>query len=224
MARALPKAIKKRAQLKAGEKGVYWARAKRRKGYSKITGEMRELLMTAFYDHPMVIVSPNAKDTLLVRDAAGEKQEVRKVLTQVGLGTIFSDIVRENPMLKGKVGERSFRYIVSSTGRVRRFKESHKQMCGCTECVGMHWMHRSLQAKRTQMLKRAEQQQQQQGRRARALQQARGLGSPLWHDKPAKAIAEGACPRWNAHAVPHWDCQTLQCKDFKPYPVPKEEP
>ena len=35
---------------------------------------------------------------------------IRKVLTQVGLGTIFSDIVRENPVLKGKVGERSFRY------------------------------------------------------------------------------------------------------------------
>ena len=37
-----------------------------------------------------------------------------KVLTQVGLGTIFSDIVRDNPEIKGKVGERAFRYIISN--------------------------------------------------------------------------------------------------------------
>ena len=34
---ALPKAIKKRAQLTKGEKGIFWARALKRKGYSKIT-------------------------------------------------------------------------------------------------------------------------------------------------------------------------------------------
>ena len=42
-----------------------------------------------------------------------------KVLAQVGLGTIFSDIVRDNRTIKGKVGERVFRYIVSSLGCVR---------------------------------------------------------------------------------------------------------
>jgi hypothetical protein len=221
LGRALPNAIKKRAQLTAGEKGIFWSRALKRKGYSKITPELRELLLTAFYDHPHVIFSPNAKDTLQVRNAEGKKEPVRKVLTQAELGTIFSDIVRENPVIKGKVGERSFRYIVSSTRRVRRFKESHKQMCGCTECVGTHSLHRSLQAKRAQMQKQA--QQRQQRGRAQVLAQARGWGSTLWHEKPSLAIAEGACPRWSAHAVPHWECQTLQCKDCKPYPVPKEE-
>ena len=221
MGRNLPKAIKKRKQLTAGEKGIFWSRALKRKGYSKITPELRELLLTAFYDHPHVIFSPNAKDTLLVRNAEGEKEPVRKVLMQAGLGTIFSDIVRENPVIKGKVGERSFRYIVSSTRRVRRFKESHKQMCGCTECVGTHSLHRSLQAKRALMQKQA--QQRQQRGRAQVQAQARGWGSTLWHEKPSLAIAEGTCPRWSAHAVPHWQCQTLQCKDCKPYPVPKEE-
>ena len=37
LGRALPKAIKKRAQLTAGEKSIFWSRALKRKGYSKIT-------------------------------------------------------------------------------------------------------------------------------------------------------------------------------------------
>ena len=140
--------IEKRRQLTANEKGVYWALAKRKKGYSTINEELRELLIAAFHDHPHVIVSPNTKDTLKVKNADGEKMLVRKVLTQVGLGTIFSDIVRDNPTIKGKVAERAFRYIVTSLGCVRRFTDSYKQMCGCTECVGLHTLHRSLQAKR----------------------------------------------------------------------------
>jgi hypothetical protein len=96
-------------QLTTGEKGVYWALAKRKKGYSTINEELRLLLVTAFSDHPQVIVSPNAKDRLQVKDADGKKVSVPKVLTQVGLGTIFSNIVRNNRTIKGKVGERVFR-------------------------------------------------------------------------------------------------------------------
>ena len=114
MGRNLPKAIKKRAQLTAGEKGIYWSRALKRNGYSKITPALRELLMSAFNNHPHVIVSPNTKDTLQVKNAEGVKEEVRKVLHQVGLGDIFSDSIKDNPEIKGTVGERSFRYIVTS--------------------------------------------------------------------------------------------------------------
>jgi len=51
----------------------------------------------------------------------------------------------------------------------------------------------------------------------------RGWGAVGWHTKPSLAIAEGTCMRWTSHAVPHWECQTLQCSDCKQYPVPKEE-
>ncbi len=63
-----------------------------------------------------MIVSPNAKDTLQVKNEDGQKIEVRKIMTQVGMGTIFSDIVRDNPTFKQRVGERAFRYIVSTLG------------------------------------------------------------------------------------------------------------
>ena len=87
--------IKKRQQLTAHEKGVYWALVKRKKGYSTINEELWSLLVVVFTNHPHVIMSPNAKDTLQVKHADGEKVSVRKVLMQVGLRTIFSDTVHD---------------------------------------------------------------------------------------------------------------------------------
>ena len=113
-------------QLTAGKKGVYWALAKQKKGYSTINKELWLLLVAAFNNHPRVIVLPNAKDTLQVKDVDGEKVSVRKVLTQVDLGTIFSDIIRDNLTIKGKVGKRAFCYIISALGCMCRFTNSYK--------------------------------------------------------------------------------------------------
>ena len=139
--------IEKRRQLTSGLTGVYWALSERKKGYSKIDEELRLLLVDAFNNHPHVIVSPNSKDTLQHKNEDGEIVLVRKVLTQVGLGSMFSNIVHKNPTIKNRVGERAFRYIISGLGCVRRFTDLHKQMCGCTECVGLQSLFRSLQAK-----------------------------------------------------------------------------
>ena len=136
--------IKKHRLLTSCEKGVYWALTKCKKGYSTIIEELRSLLVAAFNGHPHVIVSPNAKDTLQVKDADDNNVSVCKVLTQVGLGTIFSNIVRDNSTIKGKVGKRAFCYIVSSLGCVHHFTDFYKRKCGCTECVGQLTLHRSL--------------------------------------------------------------------------------
>ncbi len=184
---------KKRRQLTAGKKGVYWALAKRKKGYSTINKELWMLLVKAFNDHPHVIVSPNAKDTLQVKDADGEKVSVRKVLTQVGLGTIFSNIVRDNPTIKGKVGERAFRYIVTSLGCVRQFMDSYKRMCGCTECVGLHTLHCSLQAKRGVMHRQFAIDAQYCKRKRQAAEKARGWGNVDSEPTATSAILAGTC-------------------------------
>ncbi len=65
----------------------------------------------------------------------------------VGLGTIFLDIVRDNPTIKNKIVERAFCYIISGLGCVCQFTDLHKKMCGCTKCNGLHMLHCSLQAK-----------------------------------------------------------------------------
>jgi hypothetical protein len=68
--------IEKRRQLSAGKKGIFWALAKCKKGYSKIDDAIRSLLVTAFNDHPHVIMSPNARDTLQVKNTDGKKVAV----------------------------------------------------------------------------------------------------------------------------------------------------
>ena len=75
-----PLLIEKRRQLSAGKKGVYWAFAKCKKGYSKISKELRLLLVAAFNKHPHVIVLPNAKDTLQVKNANNDKVLACKVV------------------------------------------------------------------------------------------------------------------------------------------------
>jgi hypothetical protein len=101
--------IQKRQQLTAGERGIYWAIAKGKKGYSKINDKLKLLLLNAFNSHPHVLVSLNTKDTLQVINADGKKTLVRKKMTMVGLGMIFLDIVQNNPTIKNKVGKHAFR-------------------------------------------------------------------------------------------------------------------
>ena len=215
--------IAKRRQLTAGKKGVYWALAKHKKGYSTINKELWSLLATAFNDHPHVIVSPNAKGMLQAKDANSEKVSVCMVLTQVGLGTIFSDIIHDNPTIKGKVGEHVFRYIVKSLGCVRRFTNSYKQMCGCTKCVSLYTPHCLLQAKHGVMHHQFAIDAQYCTWKAKAAEKARGWGVIASEPTPSSAIMAGTCSQWSLHAVPHWECQTLQCTNCKEYPVPTEE-
>jgi hypothetical protein len=72
--------IKKRQQLIAGERGIYWAIAKGKKEYSKISNKLKLLLLNAFNNHPHVLVWPNTKYTLQVMNADGKKSLVRKEL------------------------------------------------------------------------------------------------------------------------------------------------
>ena len=104
----------------------------------RISDKLKRLLIVTFNDHPHVVVSPNLKDTLLLKNAEGEKvAAICKILTMVGLGTIFSGIIKENPAIKYRVSERAFCYLVSRLGCICCFTDSHKMMCGCTECVGL---------------------------------------------------------------------------------------
>jgi hypothetical protein len=96
--------IKKREQLTAGERRIYWAIAKGKKGYSKISNKLKLLLLNSFNNHPHIAVAPNTKDTLQVMNADGKKSLVRNNLTMVRLGIISLDIVQDNPTIKNKVG------------------------------------------------------------------------------------------------------------------------
>jgi hypothetical protein len=200
--------LEKHHQLTAGERGVCWASAKWKKGYSKINEDLCSLLIVAFNDHPHVIVAPNAKDTFQVKNADGEKIAVRRILMQVELGTIFLDIVRDNPTIKQKVGECTFRYIVSTLRCVRQFTDSYEAMCGCTECVSLQTLHCLLQAKHGIMHHKIAIDQQCQSMKMHAEEMAWGWGNVALHPTPSDAIRAGMCARWIDSNVPHWECQT----------------
>ncbi len=158
-----------------------------------------------------------------MKNADVKKVAVPKLLTLVGLGTIFSNIIKDNPTVKNKVGEHASRYIISGLGSIRRFTNSYKQMYGCTECVGLHTLHCLLLAKCGVMHHQFAVDAQHHTHAAQAVKKASGWAAVAWHPKPLLAITEGTCQQWSSHAVPHWECQTLQCGNCKEYPVPKEE-
>ena len=160
---------------------------------STISDELKVMLLKDFNDHPHVVVSPNTKDTLQVKNTDGETIIVRKIMTMVGLGTIFSDIVRDHQAIKTKVGERLFRYIVSSLGCIRRFTESHKMMCGCTLCIGLQTLHRSLQAKQGIMHCKISINLQRRTTKANVEVMVRGWGNVALHPTPSDAIRAGTC-------------------------------
>jgi hypothetical protein len=61
--------------LTGKEEGPLWASVKRRKGYSKISPELREELLDWIANHDNVIASPIAKDAILVlKSETGEKE------------------------------------------------------------------------------------------------------------------------------------------------------
>ena len=62
--------IEKRKLLSAEEMGIHWwALAKKKKGYTTISDELKLLLVNEFNNHPQVIVSPNSKDRLQTKNA-----------------------------------------------------------------------------------------------------------------------------------------------------------
>ncbi len=60
-------------------------------------------------------------------------------------------------------------------------------------------------------------------KKVQAKEIGRGLGNVVLHSTPLEAIRAGICAQWSAHNVPHWECQTLQCRTCTTYPVPAEE-
>ncbi len=202
--------IEKCQQLSTGKAGIFWALSKRKKGYSKIDEVTWSFLVEAFNAQPHVIVSPNARDTLQVKNVDGEKVAVPKLLMQVGLGTISSDIIKDNPTIKNKVGGRAFCYIISGLGSIRRFTNSYKQMCGCTECVGLHTLHCLLLAKCSVMHRQFAVDTQHHTREVQAAEKASRWGAVAWHPKPLLAISDGVCMLCRTGSVRHSSAATAR--------------
>jgi hypothetical protein len=239
--RLIYRASVKRKRLINQEQGVSWAVTKKRKGYSKITVEIREKLHHWIMNHPHVIDSPISNDTVLILNPdTNLKERVGKLLCEVSIRELHNDLIEEevNGGLKearGVSGEviisdSALRYLLPV--QMRPMTERHKQMCGCETCLTIRSHQRTLNSWRTKHLRHLESEAEQmdegifkRARLARCLAYRTTIlpnGVP-WHDKPKNALREIQCSPVGTIGHPKWICVLRRCENCPKYPVPFEE-
>ncbi len=122
-----------RARLKNLDESISWSTVKKKKGRSKVTEPMRRALHTWVINHPNVIDSPIARDTLLIKDPeTGQKKRTGKLLLEISVRELHNNLLE--PTVNGGLGEvlisdTALRYLLPP--QLRPMTERHKQMCGC---------------------------------------------------------------------------------------------
>ena len=78
-------ATENRNQLRMNhkEREVSWLRVKSRRGYKKVSVELRKNIYGCFLDHPHVMNSPINNDTIIIRGENNKKTRVGKLLPQI---------------------------------------------------------------------------------------------------------------------------------------------
>lgn len=248
--RKLATASKKRKLLLAndneGEKEVMWSRPlKKRKGFTKITQDVRDALCTWVKSHPNVIHSPIANDTILVPVSGQvEKQRVGKLLLEIPIRELHNMMIctqEEGGLPEARdvnnkviISDTMLRNILrSDLPQLRKITDRHKQMCGCHTCISINGFLKTLNAWRYRHL-----------RKLKALAKTFREGTVLERDatkkatefqqhfltgeqqlkfpKPKDALATIMCPAHEC-GYPHWNCVLRRCKECPTYIVHNEE-
>jgi hypothetical protein len=153
----------KRQLLTQGEKDASWSRVKPRRGFTKITPEIREKLNHWILAHPQVVQSPITSDTLLLPDReTGLTICVPKLLLEISIRELHNDLIA--PPKSGGLAEArdaEGHVIISDSvlrcllpPQLRKMTERHKQMCGCEVCLKVISMQQSLNAWRHRWLRK----------------------------------------------------------------------
>jgi hypothetical protein len=238
--RLFKKAREKRQLLKMKTVKVNWSVKKKRKGFTKITATIQADLRQWILDHPHVINSPIAKDTLLVRNKEGIKERVSKLLLEIPVRELHNDLILP-PKDGGLAVARdvSGNVIISDTSlrrllptELRVATESHKQLCGCEICLTARSHQLSLNAWRQRYVKKLKENADniedvsiKRSARIR-VQNYRETVLPNglnWHSKPKDALKEVQCPALPDTGHPKWGCVLGRCQECPTYCIPLEE-
>ena len=236
----------KRVKLTAREKGISWSQVRARKGFRKVTETMRQALHQWILDHPRVVQSPIANETIKVLNLeTGLKERATKLLREVSLRELHNDLIELSVEKGGKGGglpearAEDGKILISATAmryllppQLQAMTERHKQMCGCEICISADQLQQSLNAFRVRLKKQlladvagvqAEAQKKAAEERALAYQPSLSLSPPVpWHGKPGLALACIQCevdPQPGI-AFPHWGCVLRRCSKCPKYPIP----
>jgi hypothetical protein len=160
--RLMANAEKKRRRLSENIDSVSWSNVQSRKGYSKVSPEVRSKFLEWFMNHPNVVESPIVNETILVKNiVTGQKERVNKLLLQISIRELHNDMLL--PPDQGgfaeawdergaaRISDTALRALLPE--QARKMTPRHKQMCGCEVCIQIRSLQQSLNAWRHRKLK-----------------------------------------------------------------------
>jgi hypothetical protein len=237
--RLLNRLQKKRHELCSTGNGHRWFDIikRKRKAARKINPEIRKAICDWIVNHPNVVHSPIASDTILVKTSENEKTRVGKLLLEIPVRELHNQMVEADTGLLDARDPTTGKVLVSNTSlrsiikadlpHLRRMTLRHKLMCGCETCISIATMQRSLNAWRRRRLQQIETDANQLANtRAKevALQYVAEYhsyvlqdGKPR-HEKPRHALEEIMCPS-HLCGHPHWNCVLGRCKNCPSYNI-----
>ena len=120
----------------------------------KISKGVQEAFVGWLENHPDVVISPNQRDVILVKDENGVKQRVSKWLMQKSIREFHNDMLlpveqggfehARDEEGKTLISDTMFRSLVPR--QCCKMTDAHKIMCGCEVCISMGFLHTSLNA------------------------------------------------------------------------------
>ena len=154
--RLVNKARKHRSILTRKEKDTTWSIIQHRHGYDTKQKQLISKLLDWIMNHPHVVPSPIARDTVLVKvkNCHGEdvRERVGKLLLEISVRELHQDLMKPPPIglaevycestQKLMISERYLRNMLPPQLRAMSFAQ--KQMCGCEMCTIMRMHHTSL--------------------------------------------------------------------------------
>ena len=130
-----------RRGIRQGIEESDWSLIVKKKGWRKVSNEIREAIDYWIRQHPMVIHSPIAWDTVLVRDpATNNKVRKNKLILQCSIRELHCDLYRNSVGLpnlvvvdgKNLVSETMFRALLPP--ELRKMNNHYQEMCLCGPC------------------------------------------------------------------------------------------
>ena len=92
--------------------GMLWSHVKKRRKYSKVSDSLIKKIHKWIYEHPYIIPSPLAKDTLLIKNPNDATQTIRvpKLLRQISICELHNDLISETEVGLPDVYDRDKNY------------------------------------------------------------------------------------------------------------------
>ena len=229
--RLLKHAAMLRLKLTEQEWDISWATVKARKGYTKITEEVRAELHDWVLAHPHVVVSPIANDTRLVVDPKTHLDvRVACLLREVSVRELHNDLIKpveEGGLacarVDGKViiSDTALRYLLPA--QLKRMTQRHKQMCGCETCLTPRSLQESLNAHRSRVHRSLAAGSDNEKDRAKIYGAAVLPGGTPVHARSSDAVACIQCDNLPGTSFPDWNCVLRRCEKCPKYQIPLEE-